>query len=151
MSSTIPLPPREQLYNRRSLRLVCGGQTSPHCQILGSSYFIAPPRAQLSIRYCSNKQQPSLVGQAKHSPPWVGSRSPMDWWFGLAPATTLEFWVRFRNERNQGKQTHSVLKYSTIPLPPREQLCNRYCSNKHTHTNVPCLRMRERERERELY
>jgi hypothetical protein len=23
---------------------------------------------------------------------------------------------------------------STIPLPPREQLYNRYCSNKHTHT-----------------
>jgi hypothetical protein len=22
-----------------------------------------------------------------------------------------------------------------IPLPPREQLCNRYCSNKHTHIN----------------
>jgi hypothetical protein len=23
---------------------------------------------------------------------------------------------------------------SSIPLPPRKQLCNRYCSNKHTHT-----------------
>ena len=23
---------------------------------------------------------------------------------------------------------------STIPLPPRDQLCNRYCSNKHTHS-----------------
>jgi len=23
---------------------------------------------------------------------------------------------------------------SSIPPPPREQLCNRYCSNKHTHT-----------------
>jgi len=29
---------------------------------------------------------------------------------GLAPAT-LEFWVRFPNERNQGKQAHPVLKY----------------------------------------
>jgi len=28
---------------------------------------------------------------------------PMVWWLGLAPAT-LEFWVRFPNERNQGKQ-----------------------------------------------
>jgi hypothetical protein len=27
----------------------------------------------------------------------------MGWWLGLAPAT-LEFWVRFPNERNQGKQ-----------------------------------------------
>ena len=32
------------------------------------------------------------------------------WWLGLAPAT-LEFWVRFLNERNQGKQAHPVLKY----------------------------------------
>jgi hypothetical protein len=29
---------------------------------------------------------------------------------GLAPVT-LEFWVRFPNERNQGKQAHPVLKY----------------------------------------
>jgi hypothetical protein len=29
---------------------------------------------------------------------------------GLAPAT-LEFWVRFPNERNQGKQAHPVFKY----------------------------------------
>ena len=66
------------------------------------------------------------------------------WWLGLAPAT-LEFWVRFPNERNQGKQAHPVLKYrvpqshgsqhmSSTLLPPREQLCNRSCSNKHTHT-----------------
>ena len=32
------------------------------------------------------------------------------WWLGLAPAT-LEIWVRFPNERNQGKQAHPVLKY----------------------------------------
>jgi hypothetical protein len=36
--------------------------------------------------------------------------TPMGWWLGLAPAT-LEFWVRFPNERNQGKQAHPVLKY----------------------------------------
>jgi hypothetical protein len=29
----------------------------------------------------------------------------MGWWFGLAPAN-LEFWVRFPNGRNQGKQAH---------------------------------------------
>ena len=29
-------------------------------------------------------------------------------WLGLAPAT-LEFWVRFPNERNQGLQAHPVL------------------------------------------
>jgi hypothetical protein len=35
---------------------------------------------------------------------------PSAWWLDLAPAT-LEFWVRFPNERNQGKQAHPVLKY----------------------------------------
>ena len=62
------------------------------------------------------------------------------WWLGLAPAT-LEFWVRFPNERNQGKQTHPVLKYR-VPHgshpPPREQLCNKSCSNK-THTRCTFL------------
>jgi hypothetical protein len=40
------------------------------------------------------------------------SKKQFDWWLGLAPAT-LEFWVRFpnRDERNQGKQAHPVLKY----------------------------------------
>jgi hypothetical protein len=90
-------------------------------------------------------------------PRWLGSDPLSAWWLGLAPAT-LEFWVRFPNERNQGKQAHPVLKYrvpsphgshhphrprlvvshSTCPplssSPPREQLCNRSCSNKHTHT-----------------
>jgi hypothetical protein len=33
----------------------------------------------------------------------VGIRSPDGLVVGLAPAT-LEFWVRFPNERNQGKQ-----------------------------------------------
>jgi hypothetical protein len=47
----------------------------------------------------------------------------MGWWLGLAPAT-LEFWVRFPNERNQGKQAHPVLKYR-VP--------HGSCSNKHTH------------------
>ena len=40
----------------------------------------------------------------------VGIRSPIGLVVGLAPAT-LEFWVRFPNERNQGKQAHPVLKY----------------------------------------
>jgi hypothetical protein len=71
---------------------------------LGSSSLIAhvlhsppPPRAQLCNRSCSNKTH-------------TGSNPPMGWWLGLAPAT-LEFWVRFQNERNQGKQAHPVLKY----------------------------------------
>jgi hypothetical protein len=42
-------------------------------------------------------------------PRWLGSDPLSAWWLGLAPAT-LEFWVRFPNERNQGKQAHPVLK-----------------------------------------
>jgi hypothetical protein len=68
------------------------------------------------------------------APPWVGSRSPDGWdqiprWAGGWACT------RFPNERNQGKQAHPVLKYR-VPhgSHPREQLCNRSCSNK-THTN----------------
>jgi len=37
----------------------------------------------------------------------LGSDPLSAWWLGLAPAT-LEFWVRFPNERNQGKQAHPV-------------------------------------------
>jgi hypothetical protein len=41
-------------------------------------------------------------------PPMVGIRSPI----GLVVGScNLEFWVRFPNERNQGKQAHPVLKY----------------------------------------
>ena len=40
-------------------------------------------------------------------PRWLGSDLLSAWWLGLAPAT-LEFWVRFQNKRNQGKQAHPV-------------------------------------------
>ena len=36
-------------------------------------------------------------------PRWLGSDALSAWWLVLAPAT-LEFWVQFPNERNQGKQ-----------------------------------------------
>ena len=77
---------------------------------------------------------PALSARGNQIPRWLGSDPLSAWWLGLAPAT-LEFWVRFTNERNQEKQAHPVLKYrdphGSHP-PPREQLCNRYCSNKHT-------------------
>ena len=38
-------------------------------------------------------------------------------------------------ESSTNKQ-HHIYMSSTIPLPPLEQLCNMYCSNKHTHTPV---------------
>ena len=53
----------------------------------------------------------------------------------LGPAT-LEFWDRFQNERNQGKQAHPVLKYL---VPHGSQI------NTHTHPgfltgpSAPCV------------
>jgi hypothetical protein len=123
-----------------------------------SSTILLPPRAQLCIRYCSNKHTHSSIPRAEPRPGWapdplmVGIRSPDGLVVGsctshpgvlgsipkreepgktgapcikvpgssrvppdglvvgLAPAT-LEFWIRFPNERNQGKQAHPVLKY----------------------------------------
>jgi hypothetical protein len=43
-------------------------------------------------------------------PRWLRSDPLSAWWLGLAPVT-LEFWVRFPNERNQGKHAHPVSKY----------------------------------------
>jgi len=113
------------------------------------------------VRFPNERNQgkqahPVLKYQVPHGS--QGSDPLCDWWLGLAPAT-LEFWVRFPNERNQGKQVHPVLKYRVpqgsqrvmdrlihtglgsssliahvlhSPPLPREQLCNRSCSNK-TH------------------
>jgi hypothetical protein len=60
-------------------------------------------------------------------PPALGGLQiprPMGWWFGLAPAT-LDYWVRFPNERIQAKHAHpvSLVKYrvphgSHYPPPP---------------------------------
>jgi hypothetical protein len=41
-------------------------------------------------------------------PLWLGSDPPMGWWLGLTPAT-LEFWVRFPNERNQTRENRRTL------------------------------------------
>ena len=54
--------------------------------------FLCDPECHGTI----NLETINLVGGPT---PWMGSRSPMGWWFGLAPAT-LEFWIRFPNERN---------------------------------------------------
>jgi hypothetical protein len=52
---------------------------------------------------------------------------------GLAPAT-LEFWVRFPNERNQGKQAHPVLKYR-VPQGSHRCICR--CSRMHARLSLP--------------
>ncbi len=62
-------------------------------------------------------------------PPMVGIRSPI----GLVVGSCTSHpgvWVRFPNERNQGKQAHPVLKYRVPHGSQHEQLCNRSCSNK---------------------
>ena len=130
---------------------------------------LAPATLEFWVRFPNEKNQgkqahPVLKYRVPHEPRpvWVGSRSPDGWdhyrpggWI-LQPAT-LGFWVRFPNERNQGKQAHPVIKYlvphgshtglgssSLIahvlhsPLPPREQLCNRSCSNKTHICNRSC-------------
>jgi hypothetical protein len=87
---------------------------------------------QLCNRYCSKKQQEPrsralrMLGKGllESNPTWVGSRSPMGWWFGLAPSH-LEFGVRFPNERNQRKQAHPVLKYR-VPHGSHSPLANSF-------------------------
>jgi hypothetical protein len=67
---------------------------APPCvKVPGSSR--VPPREQLYNRYCSNKDTPTTHCTRVQS----------------FATVTLEFWVRFPNERNQGKQAHPVLKY----------------------------------------
>ena len=120
MSSTLLLPPREQLCNRscsnkthtfRSLdEDLHRGRQAPARIALWSLRMITLPRSCHS-KVLSPKSQ------------WLGSDLLSAWWLGLAPAT-LEFWVRFPNERNQGEQAHPVLNYrvpqgSQSPHRPR--------------------------------
>jgi hypothetical protein len=67
-------------------------------------------------------------------PLMVGIRSPDGLVVGLAPAT-LEFWVRFPNERNQGKQAHPVLKYRVPQGSPPRSLVR----DEQTHPHRPRL------------
>jgi hypothetical protein len=122
-----PYPPRS---------LVCDERTHPHRPRLVVSHSTCPPlsssspREHLCNRSCSNKhthtpgKTPCFKVQRSKStrfltgpspamggiqiPRWLGSDPLSAWWLGLAPVT-LEFWVRFPNERNQGKQAHPVL------------------------------------------
>jgi hypothetical protein len=80
---------------------------------------------------------------AHQAPPWVGSRSPDGWdqiplwavgWVLHQPPWSFGFDSKREEPGKTGR--HPVLKYR-VPHgshPPREQLYNRYCSNKHTHT-----------------
>jgi hypothetical protein len=48
------------------------------------------------------RRSPNALGGLQ-IPRWLGSDPLSAWWLGLAQAT-LEFWVRFPNERNQGER-----------------------------------------------
>ena len=54
------------------------------------------------------------------------------------PPTFGTFAFVYPFQKISGKLTlnRNMPMSSTIPLPPREQLCNRYCSNKHTHSST---------------
>jgi hypothetical protein len=97
------------------------GIRSPDGLVVG----LAPATLEFWVRFPNERNQgkqahPVLKYRVPHGsqprPGWapdplmVGIRSPDGLVVGLAPAT-LEFWVRFPNERNQGKQAHPVLKY----------------------------------------
>ena len=126
---------------------------------------LAPATLEFWVRFPSERNQGKQAHpELKHrvplrvpSPPWVGSRSPMGWWLGLAPVT-LEFWVRFPNERNQGKQAHPELKYR-VPhgshihtglgspsliahVPPANSFVIGPAVIKHTHRAIPKVHMR---------
>ena len=86
---------------------------------------------------------------AHQAPPWVGSRSPDGWdqiplwavgWVLHQPPWSFGFDSKREEPGKTGR--HPVLKYR-VPHgshPPREQLCNRYCSNKHTQDSLfPCI------------
>ena len=103
-SSTIPLPPREQLYNG----------------------------------YCSNKHTHSFGFDSQtrgtrenRAPPCVkvpgSSRVP------VRDGPTSSHWPRLVVSRSTCPPFPPTFTVLGGP-PPREQLCNRYFSNKHTHT-----------------
>jgi hypothetical protein len=88
---------------------------------------------------CAGLRGPARAARAAPRPGWapdplmVGIRSPDGLVVGLAPAT-LEFWVRFPNERNQGKQAHPVLKYR-VPQGSHST-CPPLSSSPHAHSFV---------------
>ena len=95
---------RDPVVSARGVRseLAEGGSSAPLWYVAAG-----PPRRFLGASTgFSGRIRPF---SAAH-PRWLRSDPLSAWWLGLAPAT-LEFWVRFPNERNQGKQAHPVLKY----------------------------------------
>jgi len=75
------------------------GKTGPNFKLLNTEYSVDWAHPVLKYRVPSpHGSQPRHGGL--QIPRWLGSDPLSAWWLGLAPAT-LEFWVRFPNERNQ--------------------------------------------------
>jgi len=115
VARVLHLPPphtREQFCNRyysnkhtTHTRWAGGWACTSHPGVLGS---IPKPEEP-----GKTGRHPVLKYRVPHGSQMVGIKSSDGLVVGLAPAT-LEFWVRFPNERNQGKQCggrHPVLKY----------------------------------------
>ena len=113
MERRCPLCPGKKLGSVAHLYLSCRVTSS-----------LADPRFPWDV-FTQHQQMTVLLGttpqepQVQHHKQWFMTILPRchalaaqltAWWVGLAPIT-LEFWVRFPNERNQGKQAHPVFKY----------------------------------------
>jgi len=96
----------------------------PELSQLGSGGYPQSLEAKMYKKEDGFPRPPSPALGGLQIPRWLGSNPLSAWWLGLAPAT-LEFWVRFPNERNQGKQAHPVLKYR---VPHWSQVINTHTS-----------------------
>jgi hypothetical protein len=101
-----------------------------------SSTILLPPRAQLCIRYCSNKQQllflKCVMGRLVHTGLGSSSHVAHVLQFPLPPRAQL------CTRSCSNKHTHCSYKHThcSPPREPRGQHCNRYCSNKHTREQL---------------
>ena len=114
-------PQKSSFHFRGHKTSMRDGQTSPHSPRLVVSRSTCPPLSSppnansfvLGPAVVKHTQKGAtcvkIPGSSRVPAGWapdplmIGIRSPDGLVVGLAPAT-LEFWVRFPNERNQGKQ-----------------------------------------------
>jgi hypothetical protein len=130
MSSTLLLPPREQLCNRS-----CSNKTHTHstCPPLSSSphaniFVIGPAVIKHTLLHAPHTLQCTLpLALPFSSPSFFHTIS-------LSPSSLVH------DGQTSPHRPRLVVSRSTCPpiFPPhtRKQLCTRSCSNKHTHTQA---------------